>query len=85
MNPEVDPIMDPEVDPTMDSEVLEETSPTESMPSSTDEWDRGTTYEYSPKKSKFPKYVLITPKLILNPPPPTSERERERDKKETRS
>lgn len=71
----MDPRIDPEVDPRMDSEILEEASPTESMPSSTDEWDQGTTYEYSPKKSKFPKYVLI--------PPPTSERERERETKKS--
>ncbi len=73
MDPEMDPRIDPEVDPRMDSEILEEASPTESMPSSTDEWDQGTTYEYSPKKSKFPKYVLI-------PPPNVRKRERERDK-----
>lgn len=45
--------MDPEIDPEMDSKILEETSPTGSMLSSTDEWDWGTIYEYSPKKSKF--------------------------------
>lgn len=71
--------MDPEMDSEMSSEMLEEASPTESMPSSTDQWDRGTMYENSPKKSKFVKYVLVFPN---NPPPLTSERERERDKRD---
>lgn len=57
----MDPEIDPEMDSEMDSELLEEASLTESMPSSTDEWDRGTTYEYSPTKSKFVKYVLVSP------------------------
>lgn len=65
------------MDHKMDSEILEEASPTESMPSSTDEWDRGTTYEYSPKKSKFPKYVFIS-LPAPQPLPPTSKREGER-------
>lgn len=75
MDPGMDPEMDSEMDPKMDSEILEEASPTESIPSSTDEWDRGTTYEYSPKKNKFPKYVFIPL------PPPSNVRERERYKK----
>ena len=78
----MDAEMDPEMDSEMSSEMLEEASPTESMPSSTDQWDRGTMYENSPKKSKFVKYVLVFPQL---PPPLTSERERERETKETPS
>lgn len=70
--------MDPEMDSEMSSEMCEEASPTESMPSSTDQWDRGTMYENSPKKSKFVKYVLVFPQ---QPPPPLlSERERERER-----
>lgn len=63
----MDAEMDPEMDSEMSSEMLEEASPTESMPSSTDQWDWGTMYENSPKKSKFVKYVLVFPQQT--PPP----------------
>ena len=62
-------IMD-EVDPRTEKE----TSSTQSAPSSTEEWDRGTTYEYSPKESKFVRYVLVGLFFLSFPPPSTSER-----------
>lgn len=58
--------MDLEMDAGRDSRIMEEVDPKteetwspQSAPSSTEEWDRGTTYEYSPKESKFIKYVLV--------------------------
>lgn len=55
------------MDPRIDFKIMEEVDPkteketwsTQSAPSSTEEWDRGTTYEYSPKKSNFVRYVLV--------------------------
>lgn len=70
MNPGIDPKFMKEVD----SEVKQETSSTQSVPSSTDEWDRGTTYEYSPKETISVRYVLVffSPPLFAPPPPPPS-------------
>lgn len=54
------------MDAGRDSRIMEEVDPKteetwspQSAPSSTEEWDRGTTYEYSPKESKFIKYVPV--------------------------
>lgn len=58
--------MDPEIDLGIDPEITEEVDPgneqeawsNHTVPSSTNEWDRGTTYEYSPKERKSFRYVL---------------------------
>lgn len=79
------------MDPGIDFKIMDEVDPkteketwsTQSAPSSTEEWDRGTTYEYSPKESNFVRYVLIvffsfflfflsTSERKEKPPPPPS-------------
>lgn len=55
------------MDAGIDSKIMKEVDPKteketwslQSAPSSTEEWDRGTTYEYSPKESKFFRYVSV--------------------------